>query len=171
MKKATFFGGSMNDTSSVEYIETVKIGTYLADKNYNIISGGYRGLMEGISKGASLSNNKVHIIGYTCETFGHYSGNRYLTEEKKCSTIFTRLEKLIDSSDLYIIQKGGIGTLSELFLTLDIIRKYKENIPKIILIGSFWKTIFNSLKILITEKEFNLITFVDNYEEFTKIDI
>ena len=171
MKISTFFGGALNDTTTIEYNETIKIGKFLADKNYTIKSGGYKGLMQAISKGASLSDNKVNIIGYTCESFGHTTGNKYLTETIVCKDIYERLEKLIKDSDLFIIQKGSIGTLTELFLTLDNVRKQKENIPKIILIGDFWRDIFKVLDILISEKELNLITIVSNYDDFIKLDI
>lgn len=58
--------------------------------------------------------------------------------------------------------------LSELFLTLDIYRKI-DNKPKIILIGDFWKSIINSLKTIVSEKELNLLTIVSNYNEFIEI--
>jgi hypothetical protein len=164
----TFFGGAMNDTTTTQYQETILIGKYLADKNYNIKSGGYRGLMEAISYGASLSENKVKIIGYTCKSFGYTKGNKYLTETIICDNIFDRLNYLITDSSAYIFQIGSIGMLSELFLTLDIYRKI-DNKPKIILIGDFWKPIIESLKIIVSEKELNLLTIVSNYNELIKI--
>lgn len=171
MKIATFYGGALNDKTSVEYIETVNIGLFLADRNYTIKSGGYKGLMEAVSMGANISVNKVDIIGYTCESFGHWKGNAYLNKTIVCPNIYDRLEKLIKDSQLFVIQKGGIGTIAEIFLTLDIIRKQIENVPNIILIGDFWIDIFNSLKVIISEKELKLITIVKNYDEFSKLDI
>lgn len=68
------------------------------------------------------------------------------------------------------ISDNGLGRdfiLSELFLTLDVYRKIK-NPPKIILIGGFWKPIFESLSI-ISEKDMKLITIVSDYSEFVKL--
>lgn len=165
---STFFGGAINDTTTTQYKETILIGKFLADKNYNIKSGGYRGLMEAVSYGASLSKNKINIIGYTCKSFGYTKGNKYLTETIVCDDVFIRLNNLILDSTLFIFQIGSIGMLSELFLTLDVYRKL-ENKPKIILIGDFWKQIIVSLKPIVSEKEINLLTIVSNYDEFTTL--
>lgn len=163
----SFFGGAINDTTTKPYSDTVLIGKFLADRNFNIKSGGYRGLMEAVSYGASLSNNKVDIKGYTCKTFGYTKGNKYLTETIICDDIYSRLKLLIEDTDLFITQIGSVGMLSELFLTLDVYRKIK-NPPKIILIGGFWKPIFESLSI-ISEKDMKLITIVSDYSEFVKL--
>lgn len=61
-KFATFFGGAMNDTESKEYKDSVRIGQILHDKGYHIKNGGYRGLMEAVSKGAKESGGVV--MGY-----------------------------------------------------------------------------------------------------------
>ena len=45
---------------------------------------------------------------------------------------------LISSSDVFIVQVGGIGTLAELCLTLDECRRRKKK-PLICLIGNHWQ--------------------------------
>lgn len=164
---ATFFGGSQNITISKEYSDSILIGELLAEKGYIVKSGGYYGLMEAVSFGAFNKGCK-NVEGYTCSKFKYYKGNNYLTHNIICSDIYERLKHLIEESDLFIVQKGGIGTLSELFLTLDIIRKLTIK-PRIILIGDFWFDIFNSLKVLIPENEIKLITIVKDYDEFKEI--
>ena len=165
MKYASVFGGAMNDTTTKEYIETVEIGRILSENGYIIKNGGYRGMMEASSKGAYESGGKS--IGYTCKSFPTTKGNEYLTETVVCEDIYDRLRLLIQDSDLYIIQKGGIGTLSELFLTLDLVRKKKDP-KKIILIGEYWKDIIVSISPLLSEKETQLVTIVNDYSEIKK---
>lgn len=138
-KKATFFGGAMNDTNTKEYIESIEIGKILARKGYCIKNGGYRGLMEAVSKGCSIENGKS--IGYTVKTFGSIRGNNFLSETIVCDNIFDRLNKLISDSDLFIIQVGSVGTYTEFFLTLDILRKTKNEIK----IYIFDKKLYDSL--------------------------
>jgi len=82
--------------------------------------------------------------------------------------IFDRLRYLIIGSELLIIQKGGLGTLAELFLTLDIIRKEK-NKPKVILVGSFWRNIMDAVSVTMSDKEKSLYTITDNYETFKEL--
>ena len=117
--KATFFGGAINDTTTIEYKDSIEIGRILATYNYEVKNGGYRGLMEAVSLGASTVENSK-IIGHTVKSFGSVKGNKYLTETVVCENIYDRLKCLNEDSDIFIVQRGGIGTLSELFLVLDI---------------------------------------------------
>ena len=118
MKSATIFGGGSKDRTTKEYIETEKIGELLAQSGYKVKSGGYYGIMEATSKGSTESGGIS--IGFTCKTFPSTKGNTFLSKTIVCDDIYDRLRSLIESSDLFIVQRGGIGTLSELFLTMDV---------------------------------------------------
>ena len=166
-KEVTFFGGAMNITDTPEYLDSIKIGEILAEKGYLVKNGGYRGLMEAVSKGVSEKGG--HVIGYTCKTFPSIIGNHYLTLNVPENDIYDRLRSLITDSSLFIIQKGGIGTLAELFLTLDILRKEKYRQPKVILFGEFWLNIMESVKPMMNTNEQKLFVVVKNIEEFKKI--
>ena len=163
-KYATLFGGAMNITDSLEYNETVMIGELLVEKGYTVKNGGYRGMMEAVSKGVYMAKGKS--IGYTCATFPSTKGNSYLTETVVCNDIFDRLRNLVNGSELFIIQRGGVGTISELFLCLDIIRKQKENRPRIIAVGYFWKSILKECEYLISDNELAMIEVVNDFKEF-----
>ncbi len=162
-KIATLFGGSMRDTETNEYKETVLIGNLLAKNRYLIKNGGYFGLMEAVSKGAREHNGVV--IGYTCKSFPSIEGNSYLSDNQPCEDIYQRLKNLISHTDLFIVQKGGLGTLSEVALVLDITRKMKSP-PKIIVMGTVWKEIFTALIPIMSKKEQKMLTFCENYNEF-----
>jgi uncharacterized protein (TIGR00730 family) len=145
VKFATLFGGAMNNTTSPEYLETVRIGQLLADLGYVVKSGGYRGMMEAVSKGATEQGGKA--IGYTCRTFPSALGNEFLSETIVCDTLFDRLHRLISGSEVFVVQRGGIGTLSELFLCLDILRKVKlDKRPEVFLIGDYWKDALSGIE-------------------------
>jgi predicted Rossmann-fold nucleotide-binding protein len=98
--------------------------------------------MEAVCKG--FEKDKV---GVTCETFGSTKGNAYLDHTIKASDIYARLRSLIKpaayTADLYILQTGGIGTLSELFLVLDVLRKENPPHPKVVLYGTFWEFLYD----------------------------
>jgi len=161
-KYATFFGGAINDTSTIEYKESILLGEYLAQNGFIVKCGGYKGLMEAVSLGVHNKSGKV--IGYTCKTFPSIIGNIYLSETIVCDDIFQRLKFLIEDSEIFIVQRGGLGTLSELFLLLDIIRKNKIK-PKIFLIGDCYIDFWNTVKPLINNKEHNIITLIKNVDE------
>jgi hypothetical protein len=137
LKYATFFGGARNDTTTKEYLETVEIAQFLAEKGYCIKNGGYRGIMEASSKGARLGGGKA--IGITCKEVGAAKGNEFLSETIVTDKLYQRLALLIENTAVFVVQRGGIGTISELFLVLDIIRKMNPNHrPKVYLIGEIW---------------------------------
>jgi uncharacterized protein (TIGR00725 family) len=161
-KYATFFGGGIKNTESIEYNDTIKIGKLLSEKGYIIKSGGYYGLMEAISKGVNEVNG--YSIGYTCKVFKSTKGNKYLNETIVSKTLFDRLNHLIIGSELFIVQKGGVGTLSEIILLLDIIRK-EEIKPLIYVIGEEWYTVFLNIKNVIGTDLYNIIVFCDNYDD------
>ena len=168
-KLATLFGGAMNDTTTQEYKDTEIIGSILAKEGYIVKSGGYRGMMEAISKGA-ISNGGL-VYGYTCTAFGSAEGNQYLTHTFPQKDLYDRLRELISNTHLFIVQKGGIGTIAELMLCLDIVRKIKKDKPQVILIGSFWHSIMEPMKVLMHPKETEIFTIVNDLEEFKKIKI
>ena len=141
MKKATIFGAARMDKNCKEYLDTIEIGKILAKKGYILQNGGYGGVMEASAKGVKEENGKSY--GFTCQSFGYTTANKYITETVICLDIFERLKYMINGVDVFIVQVGGIGTLSELFLTLDEIRKLK-NPPKVYLIGNYWNWIFSN---------------------------
>jgi len=160
---ATFFGGAINDTTTNEYKDSILIGTFLAENNYRVFNGGYRGLMEAVSKGAVEAGGKAY--GFTCSSFGNRAGNEYLTYERCLPTIYDRLEHLIEDIRVFIVQKGGIGTLSELFLTWDVYRKKKDK-PKIFLIGEHWNAIISSIEVISSLKEREMLILCKDFEDF-----
>lgn len=165
MKYAALFGGSGNDRETKEYKETVLIGKLLHQYGYVVKNGGYGGMMEAVSKGVTSEGGKA--IGITCRQVGTEKGNSFLTNTIVTQKLYERLQFLIDNTGLFIVQKGGIGTLSEVFLTLDIIRKNsKTSQPKMYFIGEFWNEIIDTLKTTIIPKhEHYLFSIVENVEE------
>ncbi|WP_051473662.1 LOG family protein [Aquimarina macrocephali] len=169
IKYATLFGGAGKNQESIEYKETILIGSLLTKNGYIIKNGGYGGMMEAVSKGASIEGGKA--IGITCKQVGSEKGNKFLSETVVTKKLYERLELLIQETSIFIVQKGGIGTLSEVFLTLDIIRKDKSvHRPKVFFIGDFWNNIIEVLKsTIIPEYEHHLFKVVKDFEEFNEL--
>lgn len=163
MKYATFFGGAINDTTTKEYQDSILIGEFLSINGYIVKNGGYRGLMEAVSKGAT--SNGGESIGYTCHTLGSIKGNQYLTETVPCTDIYNRLRQLIIFSEVFVVQRGGIGTLSELFLLLDEMRKMKT-LPKVYLFGEQWFNLFQHMGDFMSPEQIGMITFCEDFNDF-----
>lgn len=162
---ASIFGGGIKDNTTKEYLDSVEIGKILAEHGYAVHSGGYYGIMEAVSKGYSQIGGES--IGYTCKTFPSTKGNKYLTQTVVTNDIFDRLRYLMSDVDIFIVQRGSVGTLSELFLAIDIVRKLKDK-PTILLIGSFWRDIINSISLIVSKDEIELLTVIDDYKDIIK---
>lgn len=166
MKFATLFGGAGKNRESKEYKETILIGAFLSQQGYTIKNGGYGGMMEAVSKGTTQENGKA--IGITCKQVGSEVGNTFLSETVVTETLYHRLQLLIEETTLFVVQRGGIGTLSEMFLTLDILRKDRSSDrPKVFLVGEFWIPVVEVLKKnLVPKYEHELFKVVRDFEEF-----
>jgi hypothetical protein len=142
----------------------VKIGKLLAELGYTVKNGGYNGLMTAISKGAKEAGGEV--VGYTCQLFPSVIGNKYLTKTVITTNIFERLFLLMDESELFVIQIGSYGTLSEAFLLMDIL-KSSDKKPLIFFIGDMWTDIFNILREhLIMSMNDSNVFFCKDYTSF-----
>ena len=114
MKIATTFGASRVDGLKL-YEEGVELGKFLASRGYIVKCGGYGGLMEAVSKGVREAGGEV--IGITLKYFDEIRPkNPYLSKRIQAKDLFERLKLLIEGSELFVVQKGSIGTLNELFM-------------------------------------------------------
>ena len=114
MKIATTFGASRVEDPKL-YEEGMELGKFLASRGYIVKCGGYGGLMEAVSKGVKEAGGEV--IGITLKYFDEIRPkNPYLTKRIQTADLFERLKKLIEDSEIFVAQKGSIGTLNEIFM-------------------------------------------------------
>ncbi len=151
MKKTiTIFGSSRPKEGEAEYNTAYTLGSLLAQKGFNVCTGGYQGIMNAVSRGAS--ENGAEAIGMTVEGWSVVP-SKYLTKENKCSNLNERLEKLVSMGDAYVVLQGGTGTLLELALVWELINKKILNIKPIVSHSTMWKEIAEIIdKQLIIEK-------------------
>lgn len=164
MKYATTFGSSSIQEHEKEYQEGVALGKFLVEKGYAVKCGGYQGLMEAVSRGVHEAGGRS--IGVCLEFFeSKRPSNPYLSEKIITTDLYGRLKGLIDDSELFIIQKGSLGTLNELLLiwTTAYIG-LRENI-RMCLIGAEWQSI-RQLQIPIEPRLWDMLEFYDDFDHF-----
>lgn len=61
----TVFGGSQPMPGDPAYQEAMNLGSLLAQSGHTVLTGGYIGTMEAVSRGASEAGG--HVIGVTCD--------------------------------------------------------------------------------------------------------
>lgn len=167
--KITVFGSSAPKEGEKEYNDAYQLGMTLAHAGHTVITGGYMGTMEAVSRGAVEHGG--HAIGITCgqiEAWRSTKANPWVREEIMRETLLERIETLINMCDGAIVLPGGPGTLTELSVMWNLMGI--DAIPRkpLILIGSSWESavgqIFASFDNYYQEKQRGLLQFVDSNE-------
>lgn len=172
--KITVFGGSKPKSGESAYDDAYYLGQLLGAQGYSVLTGGYIGTMEAVSRGAAEAGG--HVIGVTCdeiEAWRPVSPNRWVMEELRYPTLRTRMYALIDECDAAMVLPGGIGTLAEAAAMWSQLQTGASSSRPLILIGSGWKgtfqTLFGTLSEYIAEKDRSLLSFAQDVESAYKI--
>lgn len=140
----TVFGGAQPKEGSAAYEQARELGTLLAQSGHSVLTGGYMGTMEAVSRGAHEAGG--HVIGVTCidiEEWRKSKPNQWVKEERRRQTLMERLSGLIEGCDVAIALPGGAGTLAEISLMWNLM--IVESLPPrpLILVGSGWQSTFD----------------------------
>ncbi|MBZ5497436.1 MAG: LOG family protein [Acidobacteriia bacterium] len=165
VKKITVFGGRHPVAGDAEYAEAFRLGSLLAAANYAVMSGGYSGVMEAVSRGAIEAGGTA--IGVTMEIFGNLAPNPFLTHEIRSRNFFERLEILASNSSGFIAMRGGMGTLTEISLIWNMLQTKTMPDKPVILVGRFWKSLLQSVAghLVISPEELEIFHYVDSADE------
>ena len=140
----TIFGGAQPAEGTKAYEEARLLGSLLAQNGHTVLTGGYMGTMEAVSRGAHEANG--HVIGVTCIDIENWRGsklNQWVKEEIRKQTLIERLHILTSNCDAAMALPGGAGTLTEVSLMWNLM--IVQSLPRrpLILIGSGWHSTFN----------------------------
>ncbi len=142
----TVFGGAKPVPGDPAYQEAYRLGELLAKAGYTVLTGGYIGTMEAVSRGAAEAGG--HVIGITCEEIENWRptrANPWVREERRFVTLRERLFALIDHSEAAIALPGGAGTLAEISLVWNQLIIQSLAPRPLILVGSGWREVFQNL--------------------------
>lgn len=137
-KTVTVFGSSVPKQGDKEYEIAYKLGVLLAIKGFNVCSGGYQGIMDAVSKGAS--ENGAEAVGITVDLWGA-TPSKYLTKQIECKTLFERISGLVEIGDGYVILQGGTGTLLELSVVWELMNKNLLKVKPAACHSQIWKDV------------------------------
>ena len=138
------FGGSQPKEDSTAYAEAMELGRLLAQRGHTVLTGGYIGVMEAVSRGAHESGG--HVIGVTCEDIEAWrpiKANSWVKEEIRKKTLIERLHVLIHASDAALALPGGAGTLTEIALMWNLMIVESLHRRPLILVGRGWQSTFD----------------------------
>lgn len=131
------FGSARCLPSSPEYRQAVALGGLLASAGHVVCNGGYGGIMEATARGAREGGGST--IGVTVETFSRRP-NTWIEREIKMPTLASRLLRLVELGEAYVILRGGTGTLLEFAAVWEFINK-KQMPRKPVVADEFWRPV------------------------------
>ncbi len=143
--KVSVFGSSQPKPNEAAYQEGLLLGRLLALSGHTVLTGGYIGTMEAVSRGAAEVGG--HVIGVTCDEIERWrpvAPNSWIHEERRYPTLRQRLFALIDDCDAAISLPGGIGTLAEVAVMWSHLQAGVISPRPLILIGDGWQKTINT---------------------------
>jgi uncharacterized protein (TIGR00730 family) len=168
--RVTVFGGSHPKTGEPAYEQAWQLGQLIGAAGYTVLTGGYIGTMEAVSRGASEAGG--HVIGVTCDEIEHWRkgrANRWVREEMRYPSLRERLYALIDECDAAIALPGGVGTLAEISMMWSQMQVFATSPRPLILIGDGWQTMMSdfyaTLGEYVSEQSRALVTFSPDVDQ------
>jgi uncharacterized protein (TIGR00730 family) len=137
-KIITVFGSSRPREGEPDYEEARVLGRTLAEHGFAVCSGGYGGVMAGVSRGAKEAGGKTY--GVTAEFFSA-KVNPWVDVEVRVGTWQERLFELIRLAHGFVACKGGTGTLVELAVVWEMLNKSVIKGKPFAALGGFWEPI------------------------------
>jgi uncharacterized protein (TIGR00730 family) len=142
-KIITVFGSSRPNVGEADYEEARRLGGELAQRGFQVCSGGYTGVMEAVSRGAREAGGRTIAI---TSTFFRTQANSWVDEEHAASTWQERLFELIRFGEGFVACKGGTGTLVELAVVWEMLNKGVMAGKPFVTLGDFWAPIIERVR-------------------------
>lgn len=146
MKTIAVYGSARITPEDPEYGAAREVGYLLGKAGFQVMSGGYKGVMSAVSEGASQAG--VPVIGVTTaaiEALFPQRANQWVTEEIHYRLFSERLGHLVRHADGYVAMHGGIGTLHEVISVWELMRVNEIPQRPIVCFGDFWRELLHPI--------------------------
>ncbi len=149
INRIAILGGAAWEEKDEVYQQAFAVSKLLAENGYGIVNGGGPGVMKASTEGAHAAGKRAMAVTYhPNKPKRHYEGvspeNKF-DEEVITLDYFDRTKVMLQNTDVHIIFKGSIGTLSEFGMTWVSSWIHEPNSKPIILYGNFWNQILDAL--------------------------
>jgi len=167
MAAITVFGGSRVEPHSDEYAAARDLGRMLAQRGFTVVTGGYNGTMEAVSRGAKDAGGIA--IGVTVEVVARAFErvpNDYLDQEVKTEALLERIDKLVELGAGYVVLPGGAGTLAELGIVWNLALMGGLHDKPLVVVGKGWQRVLHTMveQLHTIEADLRFLHFVDDVQ-------
>lgn len=170
IKNIAFFGDSEVSENDPTYQDAFEVAKILANNGFTIVNGGGPGVMNASTQGAKAANGETLSVTFYPKDAPGFEG-RYLgnvtTQEIKATNYIERMFKLLEHAHLFLVFKGGTGTISELGTAWVLGKLYYGHHKPLILYGDFWSPVIEAMKenLLISQNELDVFTIINRRED------
>ncbi|MGH7840576.1 MAG: LOG family protein [Candidatus Binataceae bacterium] len=162
------FGSAQARRGGRLYAASQRMGALLGRAGFDLMTGGYDGVMEAVSRGAQEAG--AHVTGVTLDRFGSVV-NPHVIDEIPTNSFYERFTWMIDRADGYIAMHGGIGTLAEAVFAWQEIVVGTLSARPLILVGERWRRLLQVFRanLIAPAKIYDALTVVATPEAAMKV--
>lgn len=174
IKNISIFGDADISVNDEVYAQTFKVAEILAKEGYVVVDGGGPGVMEAATNGAKKGGGKTITVTFDPQNApgfeGKYVGN-VPDEEVVTTNYIERMFKLMEYGDMFIMFKGGTGTISEFGTAWVLAKLYHGHHKPFILFGSYWAEIIDVFRknMYIDNKELSVFEIAHTVDDVLPI--
>jgi hypothetical protein len=142
------FGASHAHPGDGLYEQGVLCGGMLGEAGFAVVTGGYGGLMEAVSRGAAEAGARVIGVTVPAVFTDRAGANRFVAEEMPTPHLVERIHEMTNTAAGAIVLPGSLGTLTELAVAwnLAFVARFSGADPKpLITVGSTWSELVATL--------------------------
>ncbi len=164
-RRVAVFGSSRVDETHPLYRDAYELGRGLAEAGFEVVTGGYEGAMEAVSRGAREAGGAIH--GVTLSLFDPLKPNPWLTAEVRARLLGERLDRFYDLADAFVVLPGGTGTLLEFAYVWNLAVIGALNHRPILLLANPWRPVVDFLArhLIIIPEDLQHLTFVETAKD------
>jgi uncharacterized protein (TIGR00730 family) len=138
--RVAVYGSSTAREGQVPWTLGYELGRELAQAGATVMTGGYGGTMEAVSRGAHEAGG--HVVGVTVDLFeARGPANAFVRERVHMPDLYERLRYLVHNADGFVTLPGSIGTLTELYLTWTMLSVQGRPAAPLIVLGDMWRDV------------------------------
>jgi hypothetical protein len=170
IRNITFFGDSSISEGSQIYREIYDLAKLLAESGFAVVNGGGPGVMKAATDGAESVEGHTVGVFWEPKLASIFEGKNLanITDESQTySNYMMRTLGLIEHGHVYIVCKGGTGTISEFGMVWALAKLYFGRHKPVILYGEFWRPLIESIQehLLIDDNELGVLHYATTKEE------
>lgn len=166
----TFFGDSAIPEDSDVYKDVYATAKLLAENGFAVVDGGGPGVMKAATDGAESVDGHTVAIYWEPKMASLFEGKNItnITDESDgYSNYMMRTLGLIEKGHVYVVCKGGTGTISEFGMVWALAKLYYGKHKPVILFGEGWEKLIDMFQqvMILDDNELGVLHYAKTQQE------